>query len=372
MTVNTKTTLIELNDGWHAAQYSDGAQADGQFPELAQAEWFDAVVPGALQYDLIRHDRLSNPYASSKAVQDAEWVHQCDWVYRLNFRLAADCKESSELFLELDGIDTFAELWLNGVSLGSTANAYRSYRLPIDRALLRDEGNELVVHMKAHKRMVEHMVPEAKKRLGESFKYKALIRRYQRSFFAGSSLLNLGGEVLGIGLYMPLRIVAEPKKRIEDVHFKVRDVATDVAHADVDIQLNCSEAGAFVIASLFDLESGGCISENEVMVEGKSLTVSLEVSEPKLWWPRGYGAPSRYRLRVDLIMEGKVVSSYEKLVGLRTSRIDTKAENGRENYQLVINDVPIYIRGHNIIPVDYIQVHGPWEMLERPRASHSS
>ena len=360
MSYDDASYLIELGSDWKASAYPDGPAMDGKLPVLATPEWFGVEVPGAVQYDLIRIGKLSNPYASSRAVQNAEWVHQSDWVFTRTFDFDMAVAEGGAVYLDVDGIDTFAEIWLNGTSIGTTANAYRSYRFAIDAGLLKPEGNSLVIHIKAHKRMVEHMVPEAKKRLGPSFKYKNLIRRYQRSFFAGSSLLNLGGEVLGIGIYKAMRIVVVPPVRIDDAYCETTAIEKGKATAEVAVTLSHKPAAAaFLRARLIDPESGAIAAAAEAEVQSTSQTLALAVDNPKLWWPRGYGAQDRYRLEVELVSGETVLSRTAKKVGIRTSTILKEKPSGRPTFEIVINGVPVHARGHNVIPVDYIKVHGP-------------
>ncbi|MBL4811698.1 MAG: hypothetical protein JKX69_04895 [Rhodobacteraceae bacterium] len=339
---------IDLCDGWEVAQYADGAATDG-LPQPDAPTWLGAQVPGAVQYDLIRAKKLANPFASAAAVQAAEWVHDNDWLFRKQF----DLTDLTATHLDVDGIDTFADIWLNGQLIGCTDNAYRAYAFALPQGLLQATDNTLLVHVKAHKRMVADLVDEAKERLGPSFKYKGLIRRYQRSFFAGSSLLNLGGEVLGIGIYKPLRLLTVPQTRITDVHCWTESISADTATLLVAIQ--CTGGATTVVARLIDPETGTVVAE--ARGDGQ---LSLKVAGPKLWWPRGYGAAFPYRLEVTV---GSAKDS--RMVGIRTSRIETKLPSGRPTFQIYINDTPIHSRGHNIIPIDYIKVHGDPAELDR-------
>lgn len=357
MTRSQPLAVHDLNAGWQASKLEDGAAHDGKLPGDV-GDWFVAQVPGAIQYDLIAIGKVGNPYASSASVHSATWVHESDWVVRNTFDFAIDTARDGQVVLEVDGIDTFADLWLNGILIGTTANAYRSYRFEIAAGLLKPRGNVLNVHIKAHKRMVEHLVPEAQRRLGPTFKYKGLIRRYQRSFFAGSSLLNLGGEVLGIGIYKPMRLVVEPQVRFNDVHFTTLSVGTARAEAEVAIELSQASAGSTLIARLVDPDSGITVAEARASDPTTRNTLALGVDQPRLWWPRGYGEQNRYRLEVSLEGPSGVQCGASLLVGLRTSRFVTRMDNGRDTYQLYLNDKPIHVRGHNTIPVDYIKVHG--------------
>ncbi len=347
MSADPALHTIDLTGAWEATQFPDGATASGT-PSAPADGWFTADVPGALQYDLIRHGKLANPYASSAAVQAAEWVHKSDWLLRRSFDFDPTLAAGSDLVLEADGIDTFADIFLNGTQVGATANAYRAYRFTLDQALLKKGANELVIHVKPHFRMVEHLVAEARQRLGPTFKYKGLIRRYQRSFFTGSSLLNLGGEVLGIGIYKPIRLRVLPRSRVATLHFETRSAAA--ARAEVAVHTTLAGGPAKVTATLSELDSGKVVASGS----SDSGTIALSVTNPRLWWPRGYGAQDRYRLRVDVDGGG----TEERLVGIRTASLLKRLPNGRETFQVVVNGTPIHCRGHNIVPVDYIKVHG--------------
>ena len=218
---------IDLSGSWSVAQLPDGTT---ELPSLEGLEWLPATVPSSVHYDLVKVGKLENPFASSAAAEAAAWVCATDWIFRRSFTLNKGDAGAGLLSLEFEGIDTFADIWLNGSLLGQSANAYRSYRFPLPPGVVRVGKNELVVHVKAHRRMIADQVPAAREHLytarnPHSYSGKSLLRRYQRSFFGGASLLNLGTEVLGIGLYKPVRILRHPETRVKDFHFQVETVS---------------------------------------------------------------------------------------------------------------------------------------------------
>ena len=296
-------------------------------------------------------------------MRDVEWVHQSDWLLRSSFNFAGS---SGDVFLEFDGIDTFADIWLNGHRIGATANAYRSYRFAVPRDLLVTGENTLLLHVKAHARMVKHLVPEAERRLGATYKLKGLIRRYQRNFFSGSSLLNLGGEVLGIGIYKPARLVVRPPARIENVHFEVHEAVPvrGAALAHVELNPDAVDASRTVRVALHD-DDGRCVAEAIAPAATDRVSLPVTVEKPKLWWPRGYGEPSRYLLSVEL-RDGEVPLDRSTChVGFRTVRLSTTTATGRNTFQLVVNGTPVSVRGQNLVPVDHIKVHGAPDIYDR-------
>lgn len=194
--------ILALDHGWLVARVIAEGDAQGEqgrpvLPSEDSLQWIDATVPGAVHYDLMAAGMLENPFSSSDAARSAKWVAESDWLYRIPID-EPDIAELNwaDIWLEFLGIDTFADIWLNDRYVGSTANANRSYRFAIGNTNDAGDRNKLFVRVKAHGRMILSKIPGAA-RMGRTGPVtgqlgKSLIRRYQRNFYTGSSLLNLG------------------------------------------------------------------------------------------------------------------------------------------------------------------------------------
>src|SRR5579875_415441 len=150
---------IELSGSWTVAQCPNGVT---ELPRMDSLDWLPATVPSTVHYDLVRAGKLENPYASSAAAEAAAWVCASDWIFRKTFGIERRVLDAGLLALEFDGVDTFSDVWLNGHLLGRTANAYRSYRFPLQPGVIRAGRNELVVHVRAHRDMIASQVPAAR------------------------------------------------------------------------------------------------------------------------------------------------------------------------------------------------------------------
>jgi beta-mannosidase len=366
--VNHVTSAAELSGPWQVSQLPDGTAAT-EHAHSSVASWLPATVPGAIQYDLVAADRLRNPYEGSEAATEAHWVSAADWIYSTTFD--ADPASASRWVLEFDGVDTFADVWLNGRQLGSTANAYRVNRFPVADCDLRALGNELVVHVKGHASMIMDKVPEARRRLGHTDQVegklgKSLIRRYQRSFFSGnSSLLNVGTGVLGIGIHRPVRLVGLAAAEVTDVFVRTITVGesatleaaiTVEAAAEADqVELRLLSPGTTTVAAA---ASGTVDASGHAKLE-------LQLLDPQVWWPRGYGDQPLYTAEVNLRRDGEVLTSVTQPVGIRTVELLENKPSGRPTFELVVNGLPVHVRGTNWIPMDYLKVHGEKQDYER-------
>lgn len=360
-------TTINLNSNWEVAQYESTAP-DRELPN-GELTWIPARVPGAIQYDLICAGLLENPYASSKAAFDAAWVAKSDWIYRTEFAIPFDKLGKGRFILKVNGIDTFSEIWLNGQLLGETANAYRIYEFPVASSLLKESSNLLMIRVKAHTRMIEPRL-EAAKRLRrddnvEGLLGKSLIRRYQRSFYSGSSLLNLGTAVLGIGINRPIELLFFPGTRIIDCYYKTLELNDNSAKGELSISLDfASEASTHIQVSIIDAD-GSKICEFGEDVRENEVKIPITIEHPRLWWPVGYGKPELYTLVVRVYDRESCIHEARQKIGIKTVELVTTLPNGRKTFYFRINGKRIYVRGHNLIPLDYIKVYREKEEYER-------
>lgn len=372
-TTSAETPNVPIGH-WQVARVSKKSFDSGAPPNFRGLRWLGAVVPGAVHYDLVRAGKLANPFASTLAAKQAQWVVESDWLYRASFTLEEAHLAVGRLVLCLDGVDTFADVWVNGILVGQTANNLRAYRFDLDRDNLIVGSNQLMIHVKAHRRMVSAQIPEAYRRLAtssdrQSYAGKSLIRRYPRSFSSGNaSQLNLGTEILGIGINRPVRILAIAAIQIEDLHFQVQNATSQEADVSVRFRLVSDDPirhGLHAEVSLLDPASVQSVARMIVPAGSDATSVSLKVRNPKLWWPRGYGEPHLYLLRVEVNDGRTTLAADERRVGIKKVELVKKLESGKNTFQFVVNGTEVYVRGFNIVPVDYIQVHGNRDDYER-------
>lgn len=71
-------------------------------------------------------------------------------------------------------------------------------------------------------------------------------------------------------------------------------------------------------------------------------SLSIPITNPKLWNPHGYGDPNLYKLTVSAVHDGKVLDSFERTIGFRKIR-----RSPQEIW--TINDQRIQLKGTNYI-----------------------
>ena len=360
------TAALDLNGGWKVA-VCESLPADGTLPELASLDWIPARVPRAVHYDLMEAGRLENVFASSKASESARWVSETDWVYLREYDLTPGVQASARRLLKFHCVDTFSDVFLNGLFVGSTANMFTPYSFELDAARLRSRGNVLVVHVKAHARMVAPKAAEAAERIAldsapDFARVRSLVRRYQRSFNA--DMIGMGFAVIGIGIPRAVEILGLPAAFIDDHSYSIESLSGEraVVVLDVDVDDRRTRRGELSCRATLDAADGAstvCTAAAPVM--DARCRLSLVVPDPRLWWPAGYGAPHLYRLHISLESGGETVHELDRTLGLRTIELVRETPDGRRTFFFRINGTRVHVRGGNLIPIDYLNGCGTVE-----------
>ena len=78
----------------------------------------------------------------------------------------------------------------------------------------------------------------------------------------------------------------------------------------------------------------------------------VEIEQPQLWWPRGYGAQPLYTVRVELFCAGEPADVWERRIGLRTMRVHRARDKWGESFAHEVNGVCVFAMGADYIPED--------------------
>lgn len=80
------------------------------------------------------------------------WIENKHWEYRLNFDIAGsefeDILVEENLDLVFEGLDTFANISLNGRDIGSTDNFFRTWSFNV-KGLINPKNNSLIIQFES-------------------------------------------------------------------------------------------------------------------------------------------------------------------------------------------------------------------------------
>ena len=108
-----------------------------------EQEWLPASVPGSVYGDLLSNGRMEDPFwkdNEDKALSLMEY----DYEYVTQFDCPEEIRESDRVLLHFDGLDTIADVYLNGEHLGNAYSMHRIWEYDV-KEKVRPAGNELRV-----------------------------------------------------------------------------------------------------------------------------------------------------------------------------------------------------------------------------------
>ena len=332
-----------LHEGWRLSA-GDGSRLD--------VEDLPASVPGSVHTDLLAAGLIPDPFVD-RHEEELSWIGRTDWTYRTEFDYRSEPHDGVELCF--DGLDTVAKVTLNGRVVGEAANMHRRHRFDV-REALRDGVNELEVAFTSPYTYAESQ----RERLGarpNSYDPEPgnFIRKVASDFG-----WDWGPNLAGAGIWRPVRLETWSIARLDQVVPRVTvadgrgvvELAVRLRRAaDTDVELVCAVGGSEKTVSL----------PSEV----SETVVRIEVDDPQLWWPRGFGEQPLYPASIALRGHGTELDSWERRIGFRTVELDTEPDADGRPYNLKVNGRKVWIKGVNWIPDDALHTRVDAARYER-------
>jgi beta-mannosidase len=315
-----------------------------QFRQAGTDEWLPAQVPGGVHTDLLAAGRIPDPFVADNE-KHVQWVAESDWQYRRTFAVDADLPAEERVFLVCDGLDTLAEVTLNGRLLGKTDNMFRQYRWEV-KALLREGENKLAILFRSP---VQYITARQAKRP---------LRGVSQAIAGGPHLRKApcqfgwdwGPQLPPIGVWQNIRLEGRSVARLDDVHLRQRHENGQVM---IEAALTVERwQDASLTAKLCVTDPEGAILEARAEIADEPQRLQVRVAQPQLWWPNGYGDQPLYRMDVQLLAGEQIHDQCTYQMGLRTIELRQEPDEWGQSFTFVVNGVPLFAKGANWIPAD--------------------
>ena len=321
-----------------------------------------ATVPGDVTLDLYNNGVIENPYYGLNH-RDLHWITDSDFVYENTFDLSDEVFNAEEILLEFDGIDTFAEIYLNGSLLGKADNMFLRFTYSI-KEIAKKEGNVLVVKMLSTTQKMKTF--DGSGYFGVFNVERLFIRKAQCHFG-----WDWAPDMPGYGIWGDVRVKGVKKARITDVSYKAYNDGNLSIFADLNygIRPQVDFNGKPIVENNVEHKDDEirytvALRPNEELSEdnqksyvykicGSKNFANFTIENPQLWWPAGYGAQPLYAYKVELIHKGEVIDVKEGNFAFRTVELAQKPVDGQMmGYKILINGVEVFIKGSNWVPAE--------------------
>ncbi|NLX05808.1 MAG: hypothetical protein GXY33_11765 [Phycisphaerae bacterium] len=314
----------------------------GALGELQTPEWIPAVVPGDVQSDAIDAGLIPDPNYGLNS-RACEWTYQRDWVYVRTFSVEKPADPMERVILRFDGVDYACHVSLNGQWLGYHESAWTPFEFDITDRVKFGGRNMLVV-------TVQH-APDEQCQWGRT----SLVRTLKARFAYGWDWCT---RLVPLGIWKDVWLVFRGAAHVADVFARpVVDPAGPTASVEVEVTV-WAERPVDARARLeLSLDGGKVVSHDldASLQAGKNgLKARLEVPDPQLWWPNGFGEQPVYRLACTLLdAKGGRLDETAVPVGLR--KLEWVRNDGAPDdalpYCAKVNGVRVFLKGWNWAPI---------------------
>ena len=338
----TKNASIVLDHGWEFRQVKDGQAAD--------KDWLPAAVPGDVHLDLLANKKIPDPFNRDNESK-LQWIQDESWEYRLSFDVSPAILARSHVDLAFDGLDGPSKVYLNGELVLDGINSFRVWRVPAKSRLHAGKNELRVVFASPVKAAAEIAAADP-----WFPKNKAAAKTYLRKP-AYEYGWDWGPTFVTSGIWRPVRLEGWDKARIADFAIRQRDVSSEVAHMDAELQVEAAKNGpASVTVRYSDGAKLGAVSRTIELHGGlNTVTLPIEIRQPKLWWPAGYGEQPLYEFNVQVASGGassQIEDARKVKTGLRSIVLDRHPDKWGRSFQLLVNGIPVFAKGADVIPFD--------------------
>lgn len=331
-----------LHTGWEFSMYGSN-------------EWLAAEVPGTVHQDLLTHGKLPDPFYGMNE-EKIQWVEKEDWLYRTSFVLSEEEMGAEGAFLVFEGLDTYADVFLNGALLLQADNMFVGYRVLVKSVLKKGE-NKLVIRFRSP---IREAMPQWE---SNGFDYPADNDHFPQklSVFTRKAPYSYGWDwgirMVTCGIWRPVYLEFVNKAVVED--YFVHQTSVSAARAEVDNQIeinnidNDRQQALVRVTYRYPREADKSIEKKVELQPGRNtVSLPLSVESPHLWMPNGWGEPALYEFEASVWVDGQQVSQKSHQIGLRQVRVVQEKDKEGMSFYFEVNGVPMFAKGTNLIPSD--------------------
>jgi len=345
--------IVPLNSGWEFRQLPSGAAPENPV-------WRPAQVPGSVHLDLLHNNLIPDPYYRDNEAK-LQWIEDADWEYRTTLQAPSDLLARKNIDLVFEGLDAYAEVYLNEKLILTADNMFREWRVPV-KALLKPGANQLHIVFPSPIKAAAKIAAPDKWREQTHVAEKTYLRK--AAFEYG---WDWGPRFVTSGIWRPARIEAWDAACISNLHIAQLDVTSKVAHLSAQVEVIATEEATAKVT--VDYTHAGKKVELSRSVELHAginhVDLPLEIASPQLWFPAGYGAQPLYQFNAQVQVGNRAEDQASARTGLRSIVLRRDLDQWGRSFEFLINGIPVFCKGADVIPFDSFPTRVTTEQYRR-------
>ena len=313
-------------------------------------------VPSVVQQSLYENGVIPHPYLGTLENQ-LLWISDHVWDYALRFDVDEGLFEKEVVQLVFEGLDTYADISLNGYELISTDNQFREWKIDV-KHYLKEKDNLLEVHFSRYDSTQLALYEQHQPKLPEKY---AVTRKapYQHGWDWAPRYKN-------VGIWKPVKLMGWNEAKLDYAYISTCYADSDSAwlwlRYGIDNRMDEAEFQVELSMSSHQDESFFLNHERTLSFPAKPLktgthqiSLIVPMRNPQLWWPNEMGEQLLYDFEVVLKKDNRVLDSKKFKSGIRTFEMVDEPDSIGRAFYFKVNGVPMYAKGANYVPEEMIE-----------------
>ncbi len=340
---------------------------------------FEGLVPGCVTTDLINAGKVYGEKTPAKYGKEdgifyrdnakrIQWIERENFTYTKKFEIPAEDGAALEknATLVFECLDTYANITLNGIFLGRTDDMHIIQKFNVDGVVKTGE-NILSIEFLSPVKQTEDLPKRP-----AAFTAERLYSRREQCTYGWDWVYRF----VTCGIERPCYLIFDNKMAVNNAYIYTLSADSETAQVNALVKIKNFEKTGYVTTTVVSPE-GRIVYEKRRFVSEEYYLEYINLDDPKLWYPLGYGRQPLYKLRITVESEGQEPEVHEEKFGVRTVKIVQKKDvpgtksydfclklkdtaSGKDydqnevfsSFTLYINERPILCRGGNWVPCD--------------------
>jgi hypothetical protein len=291
-------------------------------PGFRETGWIPATVPATVLSSYLNIGALPDPNYGSNQLMISDSFFYADFWYRTEFTAPATLAGRS-VWLNFDGINWKAEVFLNGEKLGRVEGGFMRGKFDITGRLRLSAKNALAV------RIEKNAFPGSmKQKILETAGLNGGAPGADNPTYHASIGWDWIPTVRGrnIGIWDDVYLTSSGPVTIEDPFIKTTLPLPDTTHADIRVEAALNNPDAKPVSGMLKGRFGDITFQQQFTIDPASTKTvildpetnpELHLKNPKLWWPAGYGDQNLYDVELRFEINGKTSDVKKFRTGVR-------------------------------------------------------
>ena len=341
--------ILPLNSGWEFRQLVTGPTVVSANSAVNDAsQWHPAVVPGSVHLDLLRNKLIPDPFYRDNEAK-LQWIENADWEYRTTFQVTPALLAQKNVDLVFEGLDAYAKVYLNDKLILTADNMFREWRVNV-KADLKAGANWLRIVFPSPIKTANEIAANDPWQSKTRVESKTYVRKaaYEYGW-------DWGPRFVTSGVWRPARLEAWDDALISNVSIRQLDVSANIAHLLAEVEVTAVAAGNVNVAVEYAVGSGkrADVSRTVQVQPGVNrIVLPIDIANPQLWFPAGYGAQPIYRFNTQLRFGKQLQDEVLTKTGLRSIVLRREPDQWGRSFEFIVNGIPVFGKGADVIPFD--------------------